>query len=155
MSFEKKKQKNFEIDVDYQSTFADGVIISPEDNDTVKMIFYENTYKFDPKGGLDKDSKISRLKFEVKLSSYTLEKLSSHIFNVIMPNMVVDFVKIKQMHRLKKSTINEINKLSDNVVGRTFDTDNPVRNEDLEDLHRSIMDRMFRDEEDGKHNKVS
>lgn len=146
MSFEKKKPKNFETDIDYQSLYADGVILSPEDNDTVRMIFYENTYKFDPKNGFDKETKVSRLKFEIKMSSYVLEKLSAHLFNATMPNSIINLTKIRELNRMNPNIVKEIEKLSADVVKISFDTDNPIFNEDLQNLYFSIMDRMLRED---------
>jgi hypothetical protein len=149
MSFEKKKPKNYEIDIEYQSVYADGVIVSPDDNDTAKLVFYENVYKFDPNSGYDKDKKISRLKFEVKVSSYVLEKLTSQLINATLSNQAINFMKIQQMNKLKPSVVKEIEKLSEDVTKKTFDTDNPVYNKDLEDIFQSVMARMMKDIEDG------
>lgn len=143
-----RKHKKFEIDVDYQSIFADGLTVSVEENDIVKLIFYENTYKLDPNSGYDKDTKISRLKFEVKLSLTTLMRLSPIIFSAIQPSMVVDTVKIKGMHKLNPKTIKEIDKLGDVVLKKIFDTDDPVKyDSEIQDIFHSASQRMLKDDE--------
>lgn len=147
MSFDKKKKKEYDIDPDYQSVFADGVILSTEENDTVRMIFYENTYEFNPNTGIDKDKKTSRLKFEVRMSSMTLERLSAQMFNALLPNLTIDTLKVREMHRLNPNILKEIDKLSNDVSSTTFDTDNPVFNEELNEIHRSIITRILKEDE--------
>jgi|CXWL01.1.fsa_nt_gi hypothetical protein len=147
-----RKFKKFEIDVDYQSTFADGVTLSVEENDTVKLIFYENTYKFEPNLGYDKDIKISRLKFEVRLSLTTLNKLAPIIFDAIRPSLAVDTVKIRAMHKLSLNTIKEIDKLGDVIIKRIFDTDDPVKyDSDIQEIVNSVGNRMLKDELEDEH----
>lgn len=140
--------KKFEIDTEYQSIFADGVTVSVEENDMVKLIFYENTYKFDPNSGYDKETKISRMKFEVRVSLTTLTKLSPIIFTAIQPSMVVDTVKIKGMHKLNPKTIKEIDKLGDVVIKKIFDTDDPIKyDNEIQDIFFSASERMLKDDE--------
>lgn len=153
MSSERPRNfKKFEIDVDYQSTFADGVTLSIEGNDTVKLIFYENTYKFDPNLGYDKDTKISRLKFEVRLSMVTLNKLSPMIFNAIRPSLAIDTIRTRALHRLSVNTLKEINKLGDTITKKIFDTDDPVKyDSDIQEIVDSVGNRMFKDEMTDEH----
>lgn len=141
-----KKSKNYEIDADYQSVFADGIMLSVEANDSVKMIFFENTYKFDPHRGYDKENKVSRLKFEVRMTMDTLNKLSTQLFNTALPSHLADLVKIKGMHQVSGNVIKEIDKLSDDISETVFDTDNPIINERIDDAYNAILGRMAKEE---------
>lgn len=147
MSVDIPNPKHFEIDADYQSVFADGLILKVEDNDTVKLIFYENTYKFNPEFGYDKDQKVSRLKFEVRMSLTTLSKLSMIAFDATYSGMIVDSVKIRTMNKLSPNTIKTIDNLSNETFKTVFDTDNPTKYADnFSDLFQSATERLLKDD---------
>lgn len=116
------KSKGFEVDADYTSVYADGMLVSLEDNDTVRIIFYENVYAQNPQTGIDKDRKISRMKFEVRLSSDTMMRFESQLGKTNLPKYL-NFMHTMDHEKIHSKTTQEIESFERDIRNRVFDTD--------------------------------